>query len=195
MLKRTTLSSSQQYAYDKAGRLTTAKDTQEGACTTRIYAFENEAGRDSNRTSMTTRPPEIGGAPRTTKAALPSPTPTTRPTGLPAKASPTTASAASPACRGKYAGGSTLETKFEIQPNDRQSTPGAASRRATPLDATGRVRQVTQSGTKEGTEVFHYSLVSDSTAWTERASTSYADVTGHRQATWLRSNRAQAKEL
>jgi RHS repeat-associated protein len=46
------------------------------------------------------------------------------------------------------------------------------------LDATGRVRQVTQSGTKEGTEVFHYSLASDSTAWTESGSTWTRDVTG-----------------
>ena len=36
------------------------------------------------------------------------------------------------------------------------------------LDATGSVRQVVQTGTKKGTEVFHYAMASDSTAWTER---------------------------
>ncbi len=38
------------------------------------------------------------------------------------------------------------------------------------LDATGRVRQVVQTGSKEGTEVFHYAGSSDSPVWTERGS-------------------------
>jgi RHS repeat-associated protein len=176
VLKRTTLNSSQQYAYDKAGRLTTAKDTQEGACTTRIYAFENEAGKDSNRTSMTTRPPEIGGACATKGGTTQSYTYDAadrltgegisydsfgRITNLP----------------GKYAGGSTLETSFYSNEMVASQSQGGLTN-SYQLDATGRVRQVTQSGTKEGTEVFHYSLASDSTAWTERASTWTRDVTG-----------------
>jgi YD repeat-containing protein len=46
------------YSYDKAGRLTSAQETpQGGSCTTRAYAYDV----DSNRTSMTTRSPGIGG--------------------------------------------------------------------------------------------------------------------------------------
>ena len=36
------------------------------------------------------------------------------------------------------------------------------------LDAAGRPRQVVQTGSKTGTEIFHYAMASDSTAWTER---------------------------
>jgi RHS repeat-associated protein len=51
--------SSQQYAYDQAGRLTLVKDTPTGqGCTTRAYGFD----ADSNRTARTTRTPGAGGA-------------------------------------------------------------------------------------------------------------------------------------
>jgi RHS repeat-associated protein len=46
------------------------------------------------------------------------------------------------------------------------------------LDAAARPRQVTQTGTKTGTEVFHYSMASDSTAWTERGGSWTRSITG-----------------
>lgn len=46
------------------------------------------------------------------------------------------------------------------------------------LDASGRDRQVTQTGTKTGTEIFHYSMASDSTAWTERGSSWSRNIAG-----------------
>ena len=47
------------YSYDKAGRLTQARETPTGeGCTTRSYGFDN----DSNRTSKSTYGPGIGGA-------------------------------------------------------------------------------------------------------------------------------------
>ncbi len=59
VLSQTSTLSSQQYSYDKAGRLTQVKDTpQGGGCTTREYGFD----ADSNRTSLITRAPGAGGA-------------------------------------------------------------------------------------------------------------------------------------
>lgn len=165
ILSQKSLTSSQQYSYDKAGRLTLAKDTLSGGgCTTRAYAFD----ADSNRTSLTTRAPGVGGA-----CVESGGTPQTysydaadrltdsgivydsfgRITSLPAK----------------DAGGSTLTTSFySNEMLASQSQAGITN--SYQLDSTGRVRQVIQTGSKEGTEVFHYAVASDSTSWTIRGS-------------------------
>jgi RHS repeat-associated protein len=51
------LASSQAFSYDKDGRLSSAQDTEGGQCTTRTYAYDV----DSNRTSLATAPPGVGG--------------------------------------------------------------------------------------------------------------------------------------
>ena len=57
------------YAYDKAGRLTEARDTPAGqGCTIRTYGYD----ADSNRTSLQARAPGAGGA------CDPAATPTTK---------------------------------------------------------------------------------------------------------------------
>jgi RHS repeat-associated protein len=166
ILSQTSLSSSQQYSYDGAGRLTLAQETPKGGgCTTRQYAFD----ADSNRTKLTTRAPGVGGACETKSTGtsqeykydaadrLIGPETVTydsfgRITRLP----------------GKFAGGSTLETTFYS--NEMLASQSQAGLTNTyQLDATGRDRQVTQTGTKTETEIFHYSMASDSTAWTDRA--------------------------
>jgi len=178
ILSQTSLGSSQQYSYDNAGRLTMTQDTTGGSCTTRQYFFENEAGKDSNRTKMTTRAPGVGGACDTKSTGtsleykydaadrLIGPEAVTYdPFGRIAKL---------PA---KWAGGSTLETTFFS--NDMvASQSGAGLTNTYQLDAVGRPRQVTQTGTKTGTETFHYSMASDSTAWTERGATWTRSVGG-----------------
>jgi YD repeat-containing protein len=59
VLAQSSLSSSQEYSYDNAGRLTLVKDTLlGGGCTTRSYSFD----ADSNRTALVTRQSGIGGA-------------------------------------------------------------------------------------------------------------------------------------
>jgi RHS repeat-associated protein len=165
ILAQTSLSSSQQYSYDNAGRLILTQDTPKGgSCTTRQYFFD----RDSNRTKLTTRAPGVGGACDTKSTGTSqeykydaadrligpeaiSYDPFGRITKLPAK----------------FAGGSTLETTFySNEMVASQSQAGLTN--SYQLDAAGRPRQVTQTGTKTGTEIFHYSLASDSTAWTER---------------------------
>ncbi len=165
ILSQTSLSSSQQYSYDNADRLTLAQDTTGGSCTTRQYFFDS----DSNRTKLTTRGPGVGGACDTKSTGtnleykydaadrLIGPEAITydpfgRITKLPSK----------------WAGGSTLETTFFT--NDMVASQTQAGLTNTyQLDAAGRPRQVTQTGTKTGTEVFHYAMASDSTAWTERS--------------------------
>jgi RHS repeat-associated protein len=171
VLSQTSLSSSQQYSYDNAGRLTLVQDTTGGSCTTRQYFFEGEAGKDSNRTKLTTRGPGVGGACDTKSTGtsqeykydaadrLIGPEAVTydpfgRVTKLP----------------GKWAGGSTLETTF-FSNNMVASQSQAGLTNTYQLDAAGRPRQVTQTGTKTGTETFHYAMTSDSTAWTERSGT------------------------
>lgn len=174
ILSQTSLSSSQQYSYDKAGRLTLTKDTPQegGGCTTRQYFFD----ADSNRTKLTTR--VSGGACDTssegasqeykydTADRLIGPETVTydsfgRITKLPAK----------------FAGGSTLETTFySNEMVASQSQSGLTN--TYQLDAAGRPRQVVQTGTKTGTEIFHYAMASDSTAWTERSGTWTRNIGG-----------------
>jgi len=168
ILSQTSLSSSQQYSYDNAGRLTLAQETPKGeGCTTRQYSFDE----DSNRTKLTTRAPGVGGVCDTKSTGTPQeykydaadrligPETVTydsfgRITKLPAK----------------FSGGSTLETSYYSN-NMVASQTQAGLTNSYQLDATGRVRQETQTGTKTGTEIFHYSMASDSTAWTERSGT------------------------
>jgi RHS repeat-associated protein len=49
------ISSSQDYGYDSAARLSVVKDTLAGNCTTRSYDYAGTAGKNSNRTRLTTR--------------------------------------------------------------------------------------------------------------------------------------------
>jgi RHS repeat-associated protein len=167
VLSQTSTLSSQQYSYDKAGRLKQTLDTlQGGPCATRSYSFD----KDSNRTALITRAPGLGGACDTTSAG------TTqsysydaadrllgtgltydnfgRITSLPAA----------------YADGKALSTEYFS--NDMvamQSQNGVTN--TFQLDASGRQRQRLQGGGGlEGTEVFHYANGSDSPAWTVRGS-------------------------
>jgi RHS repeat-associated protein len=168
---QTSLSSNQQYSYDKAGRLTLVKDTPTGgSCTTRSYSYD----ADSNRTALVTRTSggacaESGGttqsysydaADRLIDSEIKYDS-FGRITTLP----------------GKYAGGSTLTTSFYS--NEMIATQSQAGlTNSYQLDATGRPRQVVQTGTKTGTEVFHYAMASDSTAWSERGGTWSRNIVG-----------------
>jgi RHS repeat-associated protein len=169
ILSQTSLSSSQQYSYDKAGRLTLVHDTPTGGgCTTRVYAYEGEAGKDSNRTSFTTRAPEAGGgcassggttqkytydaADRLTDEGITYDS-FGRITSLPAK----------------DAGGNTLTTSFySNEMVATQSQNGLTN--SYQLDATGRPRELKVTGSKESTEIFHYAGGSDSPAWIAKGS-------------------------
>jgi RHS repeat-associated protein len=166
ILKETGSLDTDQFTYDKAGRLTSAQETpQGGGCTTRLYTYD----ADSNRKTMTTRAPGVGGVCQGSGG-------TTqnyeydaadrlmgseitydnfgRITSLPAA----------------DAGGKALTTSYFS--NDMvasQSQNGVTN--AFQLDASLRQRQRIQAFGLEGTEVFHYDSSGDSPAWTERGST------------------------
>jgi RHS repeat-associated protein len=170
VLSQTSLASSQQYAYDKAGRLTLVKDTPTGGgCTTRQYGYEEEAGKDSNRTSLTTRAPGVGGACDTSSEGTVQKysydkadrltdegityDPFGRITSLPAK----------------DAGGSTLATTYYSNEMVATQSQGGTTN-SYQLDAVGRPGELKVTGSKEATEVFHYAGGTDSPAWTAKGS-------------------------
>jgi RHS repeat-associated protein len=175
VLSQTSLASSQQYAYDKAGRLTLVKDTpQGGGCTTRSYGFD----KDSNRTALVTRQPGVGGAcdfasQGTTQSygydAADRLTGTGitydnygRITGLPAA----------------YAGGSTLTSTYYANNLIRSQSQNGITN-TYELDGAMRQRtRVRTGGSEPGTEVYHYAGGSDSPAWIDRGSSWSRNVVG-----------------
>ncbi len=161
------------YTYDRAGRLTEARETPSGGgCTTRAYVYD----LDSNRESMSTRSPGVGGVCVTSGGTkqeysydeadrLTTENPTYdswgRITSLPAK----------------LAGGKALTTSyFSTDMVAEQSQNGVTN--TFQLDATLRQRQRVQGGGLEGVEVFHYDGAGDSPAWTERGSTWTRSIVG-----------------
>lgn len=174
ILNETSNLTSDQYSYDKAGRLTEARETPTGgSCTTRLYKYD----ADSNRTAMTTRSPEVGGAcagsggttqeysydaaDRLLGSELTYDS-FGRITSLP----------------GTYAGGKTLTTSyFSNDMVQSQSQNGITNTFG--LDAGLRQRQRLQGGGGlEGAEIFHYDGPSDSPAYSERGSTVVRSVAG-----------------
>jgi RHS repeat-associated protein len=165
---------SQVYFYDKAGRLTEARETPKGgSCTTRAYTYD----LDSNRESLTTRAPGLGGVCATSGG-------TTRKyeydhadrllgTGLTYDSFGRITSL--PA---EDAGGHALTTEYFSNEMVAKQTQNGISN-TFQLDGSGRQRQRIQGpGGLEGTEIFHYDSPSDSPAWTERGSVWTRDITG-----------------
>lgn len=161
-----------EYAYDKLGRLVTARETPAGgACTTRSYVYD----ANSNREEMTTTP-GLGGAcsssgGTTQKYSYDSADRLLgegltydsfgRITNLPAG----------------LAGGKALSTTYFS--NDMVATQSQNGVTNTfQLDSTLRHRQRLQAGGLEGTEVFHYAGPGDSPTWTQRGSTWTRSIVG-----------------
>lgn len=173
ILSQTSTLSSQLYAYDKAGRLIQTKDTPKGgSCTTRVYAFD----KDSNRTSLTTRAPGLGGicaeaggttqnytydaADRLTGEGI-AYDDFGRITSLPAA----------------FAGGKAVTTSyFSSDMVASQAQNGVTN--TFQLDASLRQRQRVQGGGLEGTEIFHYADGADAPAWTQLGEKWSRNITG-----------------
>ncbi|MDX6635885.1 MAG: hypothetical protein QOF06_2088 [Solirubrobacterales bacterium] len=161
----------ERYEYDNAGRLVSADETPTGGqCTTRIYTYD----QDSNRKSLTTRAPGVGGVCATSGGTaqtyeydaadrLTGPTYDEfgRITNLPAV----------------YAGGKSLATSYFATNMVASQSQGGVTN-SYQLDASLRQRVRLQGGGLEGTEVFHYDTASDSPSWTERGSTWTRNIGG-----------------
>lgn len=165
---------SKQYAYDKASRLIEAKETPTGGtCTTRLYTYDV----NSNRKSLTTRSPGIGGACGTSGGTIQNyeydgadrllGSGLTydnfgRITSLPAV----------------YAGGKTLTTSYFSSDMVASQTQNGITN-SYELDGSLRQRTRLQGGGGiEGVEVFHYDDVSDAVAWTQRGSVWSRNIAG-----------------
>jgi len=162
--------SSQQYTYDKAGRLTLVKDTpQGGSCTTREYKFEGDPGKNSNRTKLITRAPGIGGACDTTSAGTTQSYTYDKADRLLGTGLTYDNFGRITSLPGSYAGeGKALATSYFSNDMVASQSQGGITN-IFQLDGALRQRQRIQGGGLEGTEIFHYADASDSPAWTERA--------------------------
>lgn len=161
------------YDYDKAGRLITARETPQGSsCTTRAYTYD----QNSNRMSMTTRGPGMGGACSTSGGTTQSYVYDAadrlqasglayddfgRITNLP----------------GAYAGGGTLATSYFANDLVRSQTQDGLTN-SYELDAAMRQRYRTQTGTTFSTETYHYADESDAVAWVETGSSWSRNIEG-----------------
>lgn len=162
------------YGYDKAGRLLSAQETPAGgSCTTRVYTYD----ADSNRKSLTTRSPELGGACASSGG-------TTQSYGYDQadrlKESGLTYDEFGRITNlpGSLAGGKELVTGYFANDMVATQSQGGVTN-SFELDASLRQRSRLQGGGGlEGTEIFHYDGPGDSPAWTERGSTWTRSVVG-----------------
>jgi RHS repeat-associated protein len=164
ILSEGSLTSTQRYSYDKAGRLTVVNDTPTGgACTTRAYSYD----ADSNRTALVTRAPGIGGACATSGG-------TTHSYSYDAADRLTDSGIAydnfgrTTSLPAIDAGGGTLTTNYYSNDMVQSQTQDGLTN-SYQLDAAMRPRLLerTKSGKALPTEVMHYAGATDSPSWTE----------------------------
>lgn len=175
VLSQTSLASSQQYSYDKAGRLTTVRDTpQGGGCTTRSYSFD----ADSNRTALVTRGPGIGGACDLASEGAKQTYSYDAADRLTGGGITYDGFGRITSLPGADAGGAALTTGYYSNDLVKSQTQGAITN-SYELDATMRQRTRTEAGGSEpGTEIYHYAGGSDSPAWIDRGSSWSRNVVG-----------------
>lgn len=167
--------SSQQYVYDKAGRLTQARDTaQGGSCTTRTYEYDS----NSNRKALITRFPGVGGACDVTSAGTTKSYEYDTADRLLGSGMTYDDYGRITSLPGSHAGeGKALVTSYFGNDMVASQAQGSLTN-SFQLDAMGRQSQRLQGGGLEGTEVFHYADSSDAPAWTERAGTWTRQISG-----------------
>ncbi len=151
----------EEYSYDKAGRLTLAKQTPNLAgCTTRAYAYDKNA----NRTSVTTRAPKEGGACDTTSTGTKQSSTYDTADRLIGSGIVYDSLGRMTALPSTHSGGGTLSTSYYVN-NQIKSQVQDGLTNTYELDSAGRQRKRTRSGSQSGTEVYHYAGGSDTPAW------------------------------
>jgi RHS repeat-associated protein len=166
VLRETGTLGTKEYSYDKVGRLTLAKETPAGqGCTTRSYAFD----KNSNRTSKTTRAPKEGGACDTESAGakiLYNYDTADRLLGFGVAYD---SLGRMTTLHSEYSGGGKLTTDYYVNNLTRSQTQDGITNTYN-LDSALRQRERVQSGSKSGTEVYHYASSLDSPVWVEEGS-------------------------
>jgi RHS repeat-associated protein len=154
--------SSQQYKYDSAARLAEVQDTPAGqGCTTRIYGYD----ADTNRTSLTTRPPGPTGECATEGGTVEKHTYdqgdrlSDLGAGYDAFGNTTTLSALA-------AGGSELTSNYYAD-DQLQSQSQNGQTIGYELDPSGRTRETIASGKASSDTIAHFAGAGDAPAWTE----------------------------
>jgi RHS repeat-associated protein len=166
ILTDTNTMATDRYSYDRDARLDKVEETpQGGSCVTRTYHYDP----DSNRESLDTAEPGLGGACATGGGAERSYKydaadrllgegivydPWSRITNLP----------------GTDAGGKELVTTYFANNAVATQTQNGVTN-SFELDGSLRQRERTQAGGVAGEEIFHYDSPADSPAWTSRGST------------------------
>ncbi|MDQ2629574.1 MAG: DNRLRE domain-containing protein [Actinomycetota bacterium] len=169
-LKQVSTLSTQEYAYDVAGRLQQVKDRPGGgSCTTRSYSYDS----NSNRTALVTRAPAAGGACDTTSTGTVQSYSYDKADRLLGTGIVydhwgriTTLPAA-------YAGGNALTSTFYNNDRIKSQTQNGLTN-TYHYDAALRQRQRVRTGSQSSTETYHYADDSDSPAWIESSSGSWS---------------------
>ena len=163
-LKQASTLSTQEYTYDKAGRLRLTKDYVSGTCTTRSYALD----ANSNRTQLVTRQPGQGGVCDTTSEGSVQNYSYDAGDRLVGENVVYDDFGRITSLPGQYAGGGTLTTSYYANDLVRSQTQEGVTN-TYELDAALRQRHRTRAGGIEaGTEIYHYSDGSDSPSWIKR---------------------------
>lgn len=157
--------STQQYAYDAAGRLIQVKDTPKGeGCTTRSYTYDD----NSNREELITREPGEGGACDTESQGEVQEYEYDTGDRLIGSGIEYDNFGRITELPGTYAGGETLESTFYSNDLTRSQTQDGITN-TYELDSGLRQRErVRTGGSEAGTEIYHYAGPSDAPAWIER---------------------------
>jgi RHS repeat-associated protein len=164
-----------EYSYDKAGRLTLAEETPTGeGCTTRAYAFD----KDTNRTSLITREPKEGGGCDTESEGEVQQYEYDSADRLIGEGIEYDDLGRITELPGEYAGGGELSTGYYVNDLTRSQTQGEITN-TYELDAALRQRQRTRTGgSEEGAEIYHYAGGSDSPSWIDEGGSKWTRSIG-----------------
>ncbi|HEU5143184.1 MAG TPA: RHS repeat-associated core domain-containing protein, partial [Solirubrobacterales bacterium] len=171
---QTSTQSSQQYTYDKAGRLTLVRDTpQGGECTTRAYAYD----ANSNRKSLTTRAAGLGGACDTSSTGTVQSYSYDEADRLIGTGIVYDDYGRITSLPSAYSGGGTLASSYYVNDLVRSQTQDGITN-TYELDAMLRQRQRIQTGSQTANETYHYAGGSDSPAWIDYGSSWTRNIPG-----------------